>query len=288
MRREEEYAMAADGDHKITVELDGVPETQLWTLYHRAVEARRPGGVLHDPRAVELVDSIDYPFESRFGPGTQGFGLLQALRVRAFDIEVKRFLAAHPDGTVVALGEGLETQFWRVDNGRVHWLTVDLPESAAVRRALLPGEDDRRRVLARSALDTTWTAEVDTSRGVLITAQGLLMYLQPGEVHDLLATCAARFPGGGLVFDAVPRWLAAASRRGVTDPATGYQAPPWHWSMDPAQRSKLRDVHANIRVVRDVHLPRGRGPLGAAAPWLTRVPALNGFLPSITFLGFGA
>jgi O-methyltransferase involved in polyketide biosynthesis len=36
--------------------------------------------------------------------------------VLAFDREVRRFLAAHPGGTVVALGEGLETQFWRVDN----------------------------------------------------------------------------------------------------------------------------------------------------------------------------
>ena len=33
----------------------------------------------------------------------------------------------HPAGTVVALGEGLETQFWRPDNGRVRWLSVDLP-----------------------------------------------------------------------------------------------------------------------------------------------------------------
>lgn len=280
--------MVSGGDDKITVRLDGVPETQLWTLYHRAVEARRPGGALHDPRAVELVDAIDYPFERRFGTATDGLGLLQALRVRAFDIEVKRFLAAHPDGTVVALGEGLETQFWRVDNGRVHWLTVELPESAEVRRALLPAEDDRRRVLARSALDFTWTAGVDPAHGVLITAQGLLMYLRPEEVHDLLATCATRFPGGGLVFDAVPRWLAAASRRGVADPKTGYQAPPWHWSMDPADRSKLRGLHPNVRVVREVRPPRGRGPLGLAAPWLTRVPVLNGFLPSITYLGFGA
>jgi O-methyltransferase involved in polyketide biosynthesis len=32
--------------------LEGVPETLLWTLYHRALEARRPDAVLHDPLAV--------------------------------------------------------------------------------------------------------------------------------------------------------------------------------------------------------------------------------------------
>jgi hypothetical protein len=34
----------------VPVELQGVPETLLWTLYHRASEARRDDAVLNDPR----------------------------------------------------------------------------------------------------------------------------------------------------------------------------------------------------------------------------------------------
>lgn len=102
---------------KSRVDLEGVPETLLWNLYQRASEARRPDAVLTHPKAIELVDSIDYPFEQRFGKG--GLGQWQALRARRFDEEIRRFTDAHPDGQVVALGEGLETQFWRVDNGRV-------------------------------------------------------------------------------------------------------------------------------------------------------------------------
>src|SRR6185295_10912605 len=70
--------------------LEGVPETLLWTLWHRALEARRPDAVLHDPLAVELVDRIDYPFAERFGAGS--LAQWQALRVRAFDREVRRLL----------------------------------------------------------------------------------------------------------------------------------------------------------------------------------------------------
>jgi O-methyltransferase involved in polyketide biosynthesis len=40
----------------VTGELGGVPQTLLWTLYHRSVEARRPDAILVDPRAVALVD----------------------------------------------------------------------------------------------------------------------------------------------------------------------------------------------------------------------------------------
>ena len=123
---------------KVGVELEGVPETLLWTLYHRAVEARRRDAVLDDPLAIELVERLDYPFAERFGDGS-GLGQWQALRAATFDREVRRFAAAHPGGTVVALGEGLETQFWRVDDGRVGWVAVELPETAELRDRLLPG-----------------------------------------------------------------------------------------------------------------------------------------------------
>lgn len=144
-------------------ELGEVPETALWTLWHRAVEARRPDGLLRDPKAVELVDRIDYPFAERFGTSdTQS--QLQALRVGCFDREVADFLAREPSGTVVCLGEGLETQYWRVDNGRAHWLSVDVPEAMALRERLLP-PGPRQRYLAADATDVSWTDEVDRDRG---------------------------------------------------------------------------------------------------------------------------
>ena len=122
--------------------LTGVPETALWTLYHRALAARQ--GVLDDPKAIELVERIDYPFAERFGGGETA--TWQGLRMRAFDNAIRAVLHRKPDATVVALGEGLETQFWRVDNGRVRWVTVDLPESVALREQRPPGRhrDDRR------------------------------------------------------------------------------------------------------------------------------------------------
>ena len=137
------------------VELQGIPETLLWTLYHRASEARRADAVLRDPKAVDLLDAIDFPFEERFGPAAPA-GRSGRPCGPCFDRQVERFLAKHPDGTVVALGEGLETQFWRVDNGRVRWLTVDLPEAVEVRERLLPPAERQRaaRLLgARRALD---------------------------------------------------------------------------------------------------------------------------------------
>jgi len=247
------------------VELQGIPETTLWTLYMRASEAGRPDSVIDDPKAVELLERIDHPFAERFGPARMA--QWQALRARTFDDEIRRFLAQRPDGTVVALGEGLETGFWRVDNGRVRWLTVELPETLAVRAGLLP-EHERARTLACSALDETWMDEVDTSRGVLITAQGLLMYFTPDQVHGLIAACRKRFPGATLVFDAIPRWLAERSQRGQLKGPSGYEPPPWLWGIDSRERRRM-GAHR-------LRAPHGRGVVGAVLlPQLLYVMAIR-------------
>ncbi|MEE4541079.1 class I SAM-dependent methyltransferase [Streptomyces sp. V4-01] len=274
------------GDDRIKVELEGVPETLLWNLYNRAGEARREGSrLLDDPRAVELVDRIDYPFE-RFG-GTP-MAQWHALRVRCLDDEVRRFLAERPGGTVVALGEGLETQFWRVDDGRVRWLTVDLPETVEVRRALLPDDPPRRRSLACSALDLRWTDELAglPGRDVLVTAQGLLMYLPEQDVKDLIAACAERFPGGRFLFDAMPRALVARNQAGALDAPDGrYRAPRWQWGMNTAEYRKVAAASSRIASVHSLRYRRGRG-LYALAPVSHLLPGVRSLRMPIVSVRF--
>jgi O-methyltransferase involved in polyketide biosynthesis len=271
---------------QVSVQLEGVPETLLWTLYHRATEAGRPDTVLHDPTAVALLRKIDFPFAERFGAVSPARAQWQALRAACFDRQVVRFLADRPDATVVALGEGLETQFWRVDNGRVRWLTVDLPETIAVRRELLPSPP-RGRLLACSALDTRWLDEVDTRAGVLVTAQGLLMYLAPADVHGLLTTCAARIPSGALLFDAVSRRLSERSMRGGLGGTGGYTPPQWTWGIDAEERRFIRGIE-HVTALETLPLPRGRGPVfGYLVPVLGRLPRLRSGLLSIMLARLG-
>jgi O-methyltransferase involved in polyketide biosynthesis len=255
------------------VDLEGVPETLLWNLYQRAAEARRPDAVLADPKAVELVDSIDYPFEERFGKG--GLGQWQALRARRFDEEIRLFLDDHPDGQVVALGEGLETQFWRVDNGRVRWLGVDLPEIVALRERLLPGGSSRVETIGCSALDDDWMERADPSKGLLLSAQGLLMYFQPEEVHRLIGRCADRFRDATMIFDGVPPWFSQRTVEGKMKNAQGYQSPPMPWAVDAAEKDRLRKI-PHVAELRDLKAPRGRGPLyGFVFPLVNRVRAVR-------------
>jgi O-methyltransferase involved in polyketide biosynthesis len=125
---------------------------------------------------------------------------------------VRRFLNRHPAGTVVSLGEGLEGQFWRLDNGRMHWLSIDLPAVLDLRHRVLP-EGPRQRSHAGSALDLGWLDELDPAQPVLVTAQGLLPYFRRNEVHELIAAIAERLPGSSFVFDVVPEKMLELVRR---------------------------------------------------------------------------
>jgi O-methyltransferase involved in polyketide biosynthesis len=54
--------------------------------------------------AIEVVDRLAY----NFADSNRG-ARLHAVRVATFDAAVHLFLGSHPAGTVVGLGEGLET-----------------------------------------------------------------------------------------------------------------------------------------------------------------------------------
>jgi O-methyltransferase involved in polyketide biosynthesis len=228
-------------------ELDGIPETMLWTLHSRASEAKRPGGLLDDPAAVRIYDSLDYDYAKHFGPPN----VLFAVRAALIDRELTRWLEARPDGLVVSLGEGLETQALRVDNGRMRWLSVDLPEAIRVREMFLR-PTERFRHLAADATDGGWleAAAAAGARDVFIIAQGLFMYLEPAGVKRLIVTIAERLPGAHVVFDVVSREISDLAREGHWQ-TTDYRLPPMPWGLDrreiaPTLRRWLRrrsEVH---------------------------------------------
>ena len=247
-----------------------MPETALWNLYQRASAAR--AGHLDDPRAVEVLKRLDYPFERFILPYHGLAARLHALRVRTIDAALRRVLTAAPDATVVALGEGFETQFWRVDDGRLRWLTLDLPEVVAVRREVLP-DGPRNRTLTGFAADTEWTAQVDRERPVIITAQGLLPYFERDEVHRLLTAWARLLPGAWLLFDAVTPHLQEVRRHNPLP--DGYRPPDWTWTVDPEVLRQLRDLPG----LTDLHdVPQASGDRLLAV--LRRVPGLKSQLPT--------
>ncbi|MDB5372218.1 MAG: class SAM-dependent methyltransferase [Belnapia sp.] len=256
--------------------LTGVPETMLWPLFQRATESLRPDGVLRDPESVRIMRALDYDFVGHFGvPG----GSLAA-RAAAIDRAIIAWLARHPAGQVVSLGEGLETQSRRVDNGRMRWLSVDLPESIALREAFLP-PTDRFRHMAISALDPAWMAGLDAAEPIFIVAQGLLMYLPPEAVRGLFAGIAAGLPGATLVFDTVPPWLSRLTLRGLQQ-TPRYKLPPMPWGIARGDIARtLRRWCPGIGPVEFLSYALPRGVPGVLGQFMATAPMLRNQLPSL-------
>jgi O-methyltransferase involved in polyketide biosynthesis len=164
--------------------------------------------IVRDERAVELLGRIDYDFSS-FGKFHVGF----PVRAKRMDDIVRAFLTRYRDGAVVNLGGELDTQLYRVDNGRVHWFEIDLPESIGVRREFFE-ESARHRMIACSSLDFTWMEEIEGRSPVMFVTAGLLPYSPPDEVNRLVTTLATRFPGSEMVFDTVSEWFFKTQPRG--------------------------------------------------------------------------
>lgn len=183
--------------------LDGIPETMLWTLHNRAVEAQRSDGIINDDKCVEIYTSIDYDYVKSFGEPEAS----HAVRSLDFDREVGMFLQQHPGATIVNLGEGLETQRFRIQADYGLWLSVDLPDAIAIRERYITA-DARHLHIALSALDRAWFDSVPEDKPVLIMAQGLFMYFQPSDVELFVKDISEKFKQSVLVFDTIPTWLS--------------------------------------------------------------------------------
>ncbi|HWR17052.1 MAG TPA: class I SAM-dependent methyltransferase [Terriglobales bacterium] len=183
---------------KERVQLGAVEETLLVPLYARALDAGRRPSILNDPKAVEMVDAIEWDFE-RFNQRRRMAGCV--LRTASFDEMVKEFLRRHPAGTVVEIGAGLNTRFERLDNGRLHWFDLDLPDTAALRSRFFT-DSERRKTLAASVVDAGWIARVKESPGpYCFVAETVLVYLGEEAVKTALRQIAGNFPGAWVVLD---------------------------------------------------------------------------------------
>jgi O-methyltransferase involved in polyketide biosynthesis len=234
--------------------LTGVSETMLWSLHNRAREAARPDGILRDPAAISIHNAINYDFARNFG---QPCGSLAA-RAAGIDNALRLWLTRHPDGLIVSLGEGLETQSRRVDNGRLRWLTVDLGPAIALRERFIR-PTARFAHLPISALSPDWMDAVDSSRGLCIVAQGLLMYFDSAMVEELIRAVAARFAGAAMIFDTIPRWFSRLTLDGLQQ-TPHYRLPPMPWGIDHDEIPQtLRTWHPALAGMNflDYRAPRG-------------------------------
>jgi methyltransferase (TIGR00027 family) len=202
----------------LNIEMSDVAATSLLTLYCHALENQSENPLLDDPKAVKIADKLNRILSEspkklfkKIARGKLDKRLIVyvCMRARRYDQYVRDFLRHSPDGVIVNIGCGFDTRFFRVDNERMDFYDLDLPEVINVKKNFVE-ENDRYHFMASSALNHEWMDRLlpHHGRSLLFMAEGVFMYLHGDQVKSLVLKLQSQFPGSELVCEVVnSRWL---------------------------------------------------------------------------------
>ena len=213
---------------EMKVDLSGVSETLLLTLWGRAKVSKEDNPVLKDSKAIEIVENlIKYDFEKLDKHLQKYTNVVLLVRARMFDDTIRRFTVEHPKATIVDLGAGLDTNFFRVDNGSIKWYDLDLPDVIEIRKKIMP-ETDRMKCIAKSLMDKSWIEDIGGAEdGILFLSGGVLVYFDETEIKKLLSELAANFPSGEIAFDTMSSFMVSQGNKLIKDSGIGKALIKW-------------------------------------------------------------
>jgi len=199
------------------VQLSDVEETGLLTLYAKAMESRSSNPILKDVKAEEIAQRLDSLLEQKDSAMARQLRERKiesrlvvhiALRSRKYDEYAVEFLQSCPDSVVVNIGCGMDTRFFRIDNGCCRFFDLDLPDVISFKKKLV-NETERYRMIGQSVLDLGWMDAVKKpGKPVIFLAEGVFMYLPKNGVRKLVREMAENFRDSELVCELTNRiWV---------------------------------------------------------------------------------
>jgi O-methyltransferase involved in polyketide biosynthesis len=229
----------------MAIGLDTVEETLFIPLWCRAQASKKYPSLLYDPKAVELVETIDYDFSPIAEKFDALYKLSSVVRAKHLDDQTRAYIAEHPRASVINLGAGLDTGFCRVDNGLIQWYDLDLPNVIALRQQLIP-ETGRTHYIAKSLFDMSWCNEIKhTNGGVFIVSAAVLMYFEEPQVRQFFSSLADELPGAEMVFNIYT--ALEASRINEALRRIGAGEATIAWALDDV--TKIRAWDARITII---------------------------------------
>ena len=232
------------------IQIHGVPETMLQTLYARAAYSQKKNAKFHDDRAVEIVSRMDYDFSLAGKDAMMSKGVIA--RTLLLDRMAGDFIRKNPKSTVINIACGLDTRVYRLNTPpSVRWYNLDLPETIEVRRRFLP-ENGNITMIAKSAMDESWADEIEEPEGrVLVIIEGLSMYLSEQDVRQMLSIISRRFERAEVIMEVMNPWVV----KNVKEKSIEKTRAKFTWGIKSGK--ELQHILPEYTWVRDVSLAEG-------------------------------
>lgn len=176
---------------KSKIDITGVSETMLQTLYARAKETNSQNAKIKDDIAVHIVENIDYDFSKADKDSAMSSGVIA--RTIVLDRMVEQYLNVHTNAVVVNIACGLDTRCYRMKGKYLRWYNLDLPQTMKIREQFLT-ETGPMYQIAKSAMDDSYIHDIEYhGEDILVIIEGLTMYLDEKEVLKMFSIIEKSF-----------------------------------------------------------------------------------------------
>lgn len=220
--------------------LTGEKETLLIPLYGKAKEYEKKKPIIIDKKAVEIVNQIDYNFESLKIP--EKTNIMMCIRAKLIDNFVENLLEKSNDNVVLHLGCGLDSRYNRINNSNADWYDLDFKEVIDIRRNFYK-ETERYHLISSSVTEAAWLREIPKGKTqYIVIAEGLFMYLDENDIKTLIKNIKDTIGSFTLIFDAFSVFTAKKMKNHPSIKKTGAKI---QWGIDnPAELSNWgKDIH---------------------------------------------
>ena len=194
----------------MNVKVGQIAQTAFLTLQCHALDAYSDRPILNDTESAEIFETLKektglYDFKSNRIKKNLVNHI--ALRARQYDLFAKNFIEKHPDATIVNIGSGLDNRFKRIDNGKIIFYDLDLPDIINIKEKIIP-PTKRYKQFAQSVFDFSWIKEIEREH-VFLMAEGVFMYCEPTNVKNLFHELQDKFVNPEIVFEVFSsKWLS--------------------------------------------------------------------------------
>ena len=259
-----------------TVNISGVPETMLQTLYARATESNKKNHKIYDEKAIEILKKLYYDFTLADNDSAMKNGVIA--RTIVLDKLVKKFIKENPNTTVVNIACGLDTRFYRVDNGKINWYNLDLPETMNIRKNLIV-ENERVNLIAKSAMDESWSNDIsEIKNNVLVIIEGLSMYLSENDIKKILNIIDRKFDRVTIYMETMNPFVV----RHVKEKSIDASDAKFSWGIKTGKELEL--YNSNYHFEKDVSLAEGMNEMFIFYKTISWISVIKNISNKITIL----
>jgi O-methyltransferase involved in polyketide biosynthesis len=143
-----------------------------------------------------------------------------------------------------------------VDNGKIRWIDLDLPDVIDLRRKYIT-ESSRRQFISKSVFDKSWYDEIKDKDRLMFIIAGVLYYFCENEIKGLFSDFYKIFKQGGveIVFDYCSNRGLKISNKRVIEKGGFDKSAGLKWGIDDIYRLEKWPL-SHIKILEDMPMFR--------------------------------